>query len=217
MPKTLKISILFILRAAAGMFLYFQFRAPETPDLDLEEMKASIAAAPEVGATNLSEPDQQRYLERFEEQKKIAVDSNFDLLQNVNEIAMIKKLLGDWEGARVAWEYANIIRPQNSLSFSNLASLFHYDLKQFDKAEENYLISIQNDPDDISTIRNFFGLYFYDFKDNAKAEGLLLDSIAKNQESEILKDLYSLLGSFYADTGRVNLAIEYYQKHLDLN
>ena len=28
---------------------------------------------------------------------------------------------------------------------------------------------------------------------------------------------YTLLGSFYLDTGRINLAIEYYQKHLDLN
>ncbi|KKW29922.1 MAG: hypothetical protein A3K06_00930 [Candidatus Doudnabacteria bacterium RIFCSPHIGHO2_01_52_17] len=217
MSKLYKILIVILLVAVAGVFLYYQFRAPEAPDQNLEEMKTSIVAPPVVSATNLSEQDKQKYLDRFEEQKKIAFDSNFDNLQNINELGMLKKVLGDLDGARVAWEYAGIIRPGNSLTFANLAAMYHYDLRQLDRAEENYLITIQNDPDDISTIRNFFELYVYDFKDGARAEGLIMDAIAKNQESPILPDLYTLLGSFYLDTGRINLAIEYYQKHLDLN
>ena len=218
MSRLIKVLLIIVLAAGAGIFLYYQLRTPETPEVaDVQAMKDSIVSPPVVGSTQLSEGDKQRYLTRFEEQKKVAIDTNFDVLQNINEIAMIKKLLGDFEGARVAWDYANIIRPENSLSFSNLAALYQFDLKQFDRAEENYLISIQNDPDDLPTIRNFYELYYYDFKDNSKAEALLLDSITRNPESDILKDLYTLLGSFYLDTGKIDLAIEYYEKHLLLN
>ncbi len=210
----LKIIIIVIILAGAGYLIYNQTKDSAPTTDELETMKDSIIADPVVNVTDLTEEQKTAALERFQSAKKIVVDSNFDTLQGINDVAQIKRFLGDFEGARIAWEYANIIRPQNSLSFSNLGVLYHFDLKQYDKAEENYLVSIANDPDDLATIRNFFELYFYALKDDEKAEGLLLKSIEDNPQEA---DLYSLTARFYADTGNTQKAIEYYEKHLELS
>lgn len=211
--KTIKIII--VLAVLAGVVFAFSTLKNSGPgDEDLSAMKNSIAADPVVTTTALTPEQIEKRLEQFRTARELVVAANFDTLQGVNEIAMYKEQLGDFEGARIAWEYANIIRPQNSLSFANLAALYHFDLKQYDKAEKNYLISIANDPDDIPTIRNFFELYFYAVKDFAKAEAVLLKSIDANPNEA---DLYSLIGTFYKETGNREKAIEYYKKHLELN
>lgn len=214
MTKTIKTIIIVILIAAAGYFAYQKFVNSDPVDSDLERMKESILTEPKLQASDLSENDKKKYLDQYQKAKQELIQANLDSLQGVNAVAQIKRILGDIDGAITAWEYANIIRPKNSLSFSNLAALYHYDLKQYDKAEENYITSIINDPDDIPTIRNFFELYYYSMKDNVKAEALLLTSIEHNPNHA---DLFTLAGNFYAETGRPAKAIEYYEKHLVIN
>lgn len=194
---------------------------PVSPQLILTEeeqsqLKASVETPPAVGQDkelDLSEEQINTYLADFETAIEETKKADFNTLQGLNDIAQIKRNLGDFQGAVDAWKYANFIRPGNSLSFSNLAALYHYDLREYDKAEEQYLVSLANDPDDIPTIRNFYELYFYDFKDNQKAEQLLLDSVEANVDSP---DLLALTARFYSDTGQNEKAIEYYNKHLEL-
>lgn len=213
MSKQAKIAIALVLIAVGGFFLYKQFAGEGEVASDLEAMKESIAAPAKVEAADLTEEQKAALLDNLKKAQDSLVNFNFDHLQSVNAVGVYKKSLGDIEGAITAWEYANIIRPKNSLSFSNLAALYHYDLKQYDKAEENYLISLANDPDDINTIRNFFELYYYSIKDNAKAEGLLLKSIEENPEAA---DLHAVLAGFYEDQGDKVRAIEHYKKVLAL-
>lgn len=212
--KAIKVAVILIVIVAASFLVYQQFTGKRQPQDSSEAMKKNIIAEAKIGATDLTEENRQKYLKQLKDSQETVVKFNFDNLQALNAVAQLKKLLGDLEGARIAWEYANVIRPNNSLSFSNLAALYHYDLKQYDKAEKNYLISIVNDPDDINTIRNLFELYYYSIKDNAKAEGLLLKSIEDNPDSA---DLYALSGSFYTETGNTKKAIEFYEKVLELN
>lgn len=215
MKKAVKIIIIIILVALAGFFVYKELIHKTPPEADkLEAMKKIIIADPKVNAPNLTQEQINKFLTQFKNAREKVVAANFDTLQGVNELAQLKQFLGDLDGAIITWEYANIIRPKNSLSFSNLAALYHFDLHQYDKAEENYLISIANDPDDIPTIRNLFELYYYALNDNAKAEALLLGSIEQNPKEA---DFYSLLGSFYSDTGKKEKALEYYQKALERN
>lgn len=215
MGKYLKIAIILLLIAGA-VFAFTKLKKSGDSSPDLRGMKDSIAADPVVnvkpGAMTPEQVEQRLAKFRFARDQVALAD--FDSLQGLNEIALIKQQLGDLEGARIAWEYANIIRPKNSLSFSNLAALYHFDLKQYGEAEKNYLISIANDPDDLPTIRNFFEFYYYAVKDNAKAEALLLESIEDNPNEP---DLYALLATFYRDTASREKAIEYYKKHLELN
>lgn len=214
MRKFIKIIVILVLLGIVGFFAYDKLgNKDRTDSQDLEAMKQSIIAESQAGASDLTDEQKEKFLAQLKEAQKIVVNTNFDNLQSINDVARLKKLLGDIDGAIIAWEYANIIRPQNSLSFSNLATLYHFDLKQYDKAEKNYLISIANDPDDINTIRNLFEMYFYATKDNVKAEGLLLASLEDNPESV---DLLALLGSFYSDTGNRAKAVEYYKKALAL-
>lgn len=211
--KYLKIIIAVILVAVAGFFIYRQLGKKSAEDT-AERMKASIIAPAKVTATDLNDEQKNKFLQRLKDAQDGVRNSNFDNLQSLNAVGQYKKQLGDIEGAITAWEYANLIRPKNSLSFSNLAALYHYDLKDYSKAESNYLISIANDPDDVNTIRNLFELYYYSVKDNAKAEALLLQSIEANPKAA---DLYALLANFYAETGNPQKALEYYRKNLELN
>ena len=215
--KPIKIIIIVIILAAAGFFLSKQL-GKDQPASDLESMKQSLIAPADIKAQNLTPELKDKYLARLKAAQDELVKFNFDNLQLVDQVAQQKKLLGDIDGAIIAWEYANLIRPQNSLSFSNLAALYHFDLNQYDKAEKNYLISIANDPDDINTIRNLFEMYTTAVMDNAKAEALLLAAIEDNQ-SEPAKavDLYALAGSFYAENGNNAKALEYYRKVLEIN
>ena len=213
MPKFWKILIVVILIAISVFFIVKQFQGIDI-DKELEAMKESLITDPVVNVTDLTDEQLQNFLDTFEKAKQDVIGADFDTLQGVNAVAFIKQSLGDFEGAIIAYEYGNLIRPRNSLTFSNLATLYHFDFQDFEKAEKNYLISIANDPDDILTIRNLYELYFYALEDNKKTEGLLLNSIKNNPE---VADLYSLSGSFYRDIGETVKAIEMFERHLELN
>lgn len=213
MNKYWKIIVLIIILAGLGALLAKKYGQKKPQGRDIETIKNEIIADPKILVTNLTEDQKKKFIADFQSGKDTVLGSNFDSLQGLNRIALAKQHLGDFDGAVVAWKYANVIRPKNSLSFSNLAALYQFDLKQYDQAEENYKISLENDPDDFPTIRNFFELYHYAIKDDAKAEALLLRSIEQNPQAQ---DLYSLAGSFYAEIGKYDQAIEYYQKHLEL-
>lgn len=211
--KTVKIITILILVAAAVFFVYQQL-VTKPPRDETEKMKQSIIAQAKVTVTDLNDEQKDKYLKKLKDAQENAAKFNFDDLQAINAVGQYKKLLGDVEGAITAWEYANFTHPKNSLSFSNLAALYHYDLKDYSKAETNYLISIANDPDDINTIRNLFELYYYSIKDNAKAEALLSSSIEANPNAA---DLYALLANFYYKTGKPAKALKYYRKTVELN
>lgn len=72
--------------------------------------------------------------------------NNRTLLDGWLDLGLLRKLIGDYEGARAAWEYAGILAPKNSISFGNLGVLYGYYLKDSVSAEKNYLKAIENDP-----------------------------------------------------------------------
>jgi len=116
---------------------------------------------------------------------------NSDNLENWLVLGVYRKMIGDYEGAREVWEYASVIRPQNSTSFNNLGELYAYYLKDNAKAEKNYKKAIENDPSAIYIYRNFFDFYRYFAKDTAKARAILEQGIAANPS--ISSDLKNLL------------------------
>lgn len=119
---------------------------------------------------------------------------NSDNLENWLVLGVYRKIIGDYEGAKEAWEYASAIRPQNSVSFNNLGELYAYYLKDNKKAEENYANAIENDPSAIYIYRNLFDFYRYIAKDTAKARAVLEKGITANPStSGDLKNLLELL------------------------
>lgn len=203
-----------------GYFVFTQFNnggttTPSGEDPRLAELQESIEAAPVVGENlPFTEEQVETFKGQLVETQQQVKDVNYDTLQGLNTIAQLKRQLGDINGAIAAWEYANIVRPGNSLSFSNLAALYHFDLNEFEKAEEMYRISVNNDPDDLLTIRNFYELYHYATKDDTKAAELLAEARENNPEAE---DMFTLSGRFYKEIGDNEKSIEMYEQALVIN
>jgi tetratricopeptide (TPR) repeat protein len=130
------------------------------------------------------------------------------------DLGSYRKLIGDWEGAIEAWEYAGAIRPLNYISFSNLGDLYHYYLKDFPKAEKNLLKALENEPTFISGYIALHELYSFSFKEKSHlADDILLQGISKNPENVVL---LSRLASYYLSAGDRAKAREYYGKALGL-
>ncbi|MEK7558431.1 MAG: hypothetical protein AAB507_01230 [Patescibacteria group bacterium] len=124
------------------------------------------------------------------------------------------KAAGDYGGARLAWEYANAIRPANYVSFSNLGDLCHFYLKDYPCAEKNLLISIKNEPAYIAGYRALYDLYALSYKEKfSEAPKILLKGLAVNPKSV---DLMILLAQYYRDTGDKGNALLYYDKAIAL-
>lgn len=153
------------------------------------------------------------YLERFILTKQ-SLAENPDQLDGWLELGIIKKYIGDYQGAEAAWLKAGEIRPKNSTSFGNLADLYTNFTKEYNKAEPMYRQAIANslgEAKNVAYYRNFYYFYKYYLKDDEKSEQILLEAIRDNPQSS---EPLILLASFYKEKGQNLKAIQYYQKSL---
>ena len=111
----------------------------------------------------------------------------------------VRQQAGDYAGAETDWQYVSKLYPTNKVSFNNLGDLYENNLKNFVKSETNYLQAIKNDPQNPSTYRNAYDLYYVYNYSPAKTEGILKKGIAAVPKAI---DLQVLLAQYYRDTGR---------------
>ncbi|MEK9195341.1 MAG: tetratricopeptide repeat protein [Patescibacteria group bacterium] len=158
-----------------------------------------------------SESDKQdiyRSLQNFG--KTVKEKPNF--LNGWIQLGLLKKTIGDFEGARDAWEYASLISPKNSVSFANLGELYWRYLHVYPQAEINFKVSIKNSPSDPGTYVSLSDLYFYSLKEKSNlADDILLQGIVANPQS---MDLTKALARLYEKSGQYAQAIEWWQKVL---
>ena len=105
------------------------------------------------------------------------------------DLGLLRKTIGDYEGARQAWEYASAIRPHNSLSFANVGNLYGYYLKNPQKAEENLLQAIENNPKLVYLYLQTTDFYLEVLDDRSKAKKILERGIVENPGEEGLKKM----------------------------
>ena len=156
--------------------------------------------APEVKAIMLT-----RIAENLKELNK---DS-----KNVNEWIMLgvnRKTIGDYEGARDAWEYAKALAPTNLVAWNNLGDLYHFYLKDYVKSEENWKKTIALKPDYIQGYSGLVDLYKYSFKVKLSETPVILKAgITKNPDAI---DLQVMLAHHYQDMGQISEAKDAYNK-----
>lgn len=159
--------------------------------------------------------EQRNLLRQKLEEHAGSLDVNPDTLDPWLQAGVIKKMIGDFEGARDAWEYASLIRPKNFVSFKNLGELYWNYLPDYSRAEENFRKAIENEPKFIDSYISLSELYRYSYAEKQSlAEAPLLDGIRANPDS---KDLSIYLARFYRDHAKNNeKAIEYYRKFIQL-
>ncbi len=146
-----------------------------------------------------------------------AVKRNPTYFEGWIQVGMLKKTIGDFEGARDAWEYVSLIEPLNSLSFANLGELYWRYLRDFPKAEENLKTSIKHKPNDFQTYLTLSDLYYYSYQEKAdQADKVLLDGIEANLDNIPVKsNLMRALARLYENKKELAKALEWWQKVLD--
>jgi len=128
------------------------------------------------------------------------------------DLGIQRKIAGDYEGASDAWEYAAALQPLSSIPFFNLGDLYHYYLKDFPRAEENFRQSIANDPSFIQAYRSLHEMYALSYTEKADlADDILLEGLQKNENHT---DLLILLGKYYKGMGETENAQKYYEMAL---
>lgn len=104
------------------------------------------------------------------------------------DLGIQRKQLGDYYGARDAWEYVKAVEPSNIVPWNNLGDLYHFYLKDYKKSEENWKKTIALKPDYAQGYRGLYELYLYSMKEKSgEIPTMLKQGIAKNPEATDLK------------------------------
>jgi tetratricopeptide (TPR) repeat protein len=223
--KTIVILIiifLIIVLAGGGFFAYKNNLFPHFEKGGLGGIfskSSDIALTPEqlltfqIKNTKLSVETISSFQSRFEEVKS-ALQKNPDEFAAWLYLGVIKKGVGDYEGARDVFLYAAKIRPQSSTPFANLADLYAYFLNEPEKAEVAIKTAIANDPNDYSFYVALADIYRYKIPGKEVLyEKTLLDAL------KILPDdpnLISALAVYYRQIKQTDKAILYYEKLLKI-
>ena len=184
----------------------------------------SSTAKPSLQLPDLARPVMYKALVREEDKPKIGaeikvisetLEGDPGYLQGWLQLGILRKYIGDYEGAALAWEYAAKIRPDDYTAFNNLGDIYHFYLKNFQKSESAIKKVIELKPDYIPAYRNLFELYTFSYKEKASlADDALLDGIGKNQKAY---ELMVVLAMYYKDGGDKTNARKYLEMALALN
>ncbi|MFC1775303.1 tetratricopeptide repeat protein [Patescibacteria group bacterium] len=131
-------------------------------------------------------------------QKKISTlveELNVDSVQYEKwlDLGLLYKAIEDYSGAREVWEYVSIVWPQNSVSFHNLGDLYGYYLDDKQKAEENFLMAIENSPSNSFYYFKLAEFYRDVVKDVEKARRIVEQGLEENPDSAELQQLLESL------------------------
>ena len=84
-------------------------------------------------------------------------------------LGLYRKAAGDYEGARLAWEFARQLYPEEPVTIENLGVLYGWYLNNPAKAEEMLRLSIEKAPTETSRYLRLFEFYHDVVQDDGKA------------------------------------------------
>lgn len=208
--KNLRILGVFVLAGIAAVFIYRDFQQKKNPQnveiapgiqmtgdgkvevIPLEEKKLPPAPSLMRTITPLATLSPQ-VVKAVETQMAITIaDLKKEPLNKDGWIALggERKVLGDYEGARDAWEYAKALSPNDIVAWNNLGDLYHLYLKEYKKSEENWKRTIALKPDYVQGYRGLYELYRYSMIEKTSEIPMVLkQGIAKNPDAIDLKVL----------------------------
>ncbi|KKU70168.1 MAG: hypothetical protein UX94_C0010G0010 [Parcubacteria group bacterium GW2011_GWA2_47_21] len=128
---------------------------------------------------------------------------NSDSYDDWLNLAIYRKQLADYEGARLIFEFATKKWPSQSIPESNLANLYNLYIKNYAEAERHYLHAMSLEPGRIANYRDLHELYKGGIGSADAAEKILLKGL------EVLPgntELLILLAGHYKDNKRFSEA-----------
>ena len=102
-------------------------------------------------------------------------------------LAMDYKIAGDYHLAENVWVFMTEVSPSDPVAFTDLGDLYQNFLKNYLKAETNYLAALKLDPHDIDLYRNLYTLYKYQLKEPAKATAIVQQGLQANPNNSDLE------------------------------
>lgn len=106
-----------------------------------------------------------------------------DLLKNPAQLdkwidlGILRKEAGDFDGARLVWEYVAAVSPTNSVVRGNLANLYAYDLNDSEKAKKYFGDAIRLSPTSAYLYSQAYEYYIFNLKDEELAVNVLVQAI----------------------------------------
>lgn len=150
------------------------------------------------------------------DEQKVAIQASANELQQKvfanpqdagawTSLGTVRKIAGDFEGAKQAWEYVTKLAPNNATPLYNLADLYMNFLKDYPKAESMYKKVIGINPTDTNAYRNLFEIYTGTsyIPTATAAQEILKKGIVAVPDAV---DLQVLLARYYKGQGRANEA-----------
>jgi len=133
------------------------------------------------------------------------------------EIGILKKRLGDYQGAESAWLEAGEVNPEHTLWLGDLADLYLYTLADYQKAEEYYLKAIEKNPYNVNYHYGLADLYRYNMTEKANLiEDMMVNGAKINPAEAANYSMY--LAHYFAKEGQdLAKAKDYAEKTLILN
>ncbi|TSC69114.1 MAG: hypothetical protein G01um101466_188 [Parcubacteria group bacterium Gr01-1014_66] len=131
------------------------------------------------------------------------------------QVGLLKKVIGDYEGARDAWEYATVIYPQSSVAFSNLGELYWRYLPNFPLAEARFMRAIAINSADPRAYISLAEFYSFGYKEKQNQAPLVLQQGIEANPEDIR--LMTTLAETYEKRGEKKLALEWWERaHLKM-
>jgi tetratricopeptide (TPR) repeat protein len=110
----------------------------------------------------------------------------------------------DFDRARVVWEFVTDVSPTNVTALNNLGRLYHFELKDFAKAEEYFNKALVANGDRVETYMELFDLYRYSYKKDTTAAVDIMKQARERFPEDI--NIPLTLGSHYRDIGKTGAA-----------
>ncbi len=117
------------------------------------------------------------------------------------QLALLYHTANDSKGAKEVWEFLVKVIPEDTTSYDNLGKLYHFNLKDYPKAESYFKQSIAIAPTSATSYFELFTLYRYSYKKETTAAVDILAVWAKAVPQS--PDPYFTLGLYYRDLGKI--------------
>ncbi len=108
-------------------------------------------------------------------------------------LGTIYKQGGDYRHAEAAWGFVADALPGDSTSHFNLGDLYMNFLKDYPRAEKNFLVVVKTNPQVVDAYVNLFYLYHDFMKNDTKAKTMLEQGLAANPGNPALLALQTKL------------------------
>ena len=185
------IVLIIIVASSVAYFYLTGFYKSDKDNLDKIYISEDFPNALEI--TN--EEVLQLSLKDLNEQYQDLREGEYVYLSWIN-VGILKKRMKDDSGAEKAWLNAIDYNPDRSLAYGNLADLYLFNMKKYEKAEEYYLKALEMNPNNYGYYVGLVSLYRYDMTEKANLIEDIMVKGAKTNPSEA-ENYYMYLSNYF--------------------